>query len=147
MMNTTTARILKVATALLLAVGAVTAVPMSASAATATSFCVRWPSGGVHYGEPYANQPVSLVNYSTGALIKTGSTNAAGCGTFYGVPSNLNVWVKVNRVYGNGTIGMAIFHGGTPRYATPGAGTANLGTMYLRQLCTQGTMGYCAALN
>lgn len=145
-MKTTTARILKISAALLLGATAATAVPVSASAATSASFCVRWPVGGLHYGEPYANGPVSLVNYSTGALIKTGSTNAAGCGTFTNVPSTLNVWVKVNRVYGNSLIGYAIFSGSTPYYGNPGIGPVSLGTIALRQQCTWGTGAYCAGV-
>ena len=145
-MNRTLITLAKLIAATVIALTGTLSVQAPAEAATAVTFCAKWPSGGVHYGEAYANQPVFLVDYSTGAVIRNGATNSAGCGTFSNVPTSKNVWVKIQRVYGNYQIGQAIYSGGTPRYALPGTASVNIGTIYLRLTCSQGIYGYCAGL-
>lgn len=119
-------RIRKAATTALLgatlaATGLVTASP--AEAATGTYFCFGWASTGT----AYANYPVHLwrVN-SLGAKVtylRPGRTASNGCATFYNTPSGVNL-----RVFVDFYPGFQAFHGATPRMATPGSGTANLGT-------------------
>lgn len=113
--------------ALIASVGA--GVP-SAHAATSTTACFRWSDDGT----VYASQPLELWRTNSAgqltSLLRSGRSNANGCGTFYDTPSN--VYLRVVAQYNTPT-GAHFDHwqGLSPRVATPGSGGANLGLGYV----------------
>jgi hypothetical protein len=133
-----TTRLTKLILVLALAFGGLLTVQPSADAATAVSFCFRYPSGA-----RYANLPVKLYSAKPGYFSRSGRTNSSGCGTFTNVPPRpYGVYVKVDYWYGSDTYGYQVYYGQT-RTAPAGSGSYNLGTVYLQSACTQGTQGYC----
>jgi hypothetical protein len=130
--------------ALSLVAGMIGAMAEPTHAATQVTACYQWDTGAA-----YANQPVSLVqwNGSSWVPIRSGRTGGNGCGTFYNVPSNVYVSMRVHLVLGNSSIGQAIYASGVPSYGAPGNFARNLGTIRLTKTCVQGLYGYCAGLN
>jgi hypothetical protein len=113
-----------------------------AAAATQVTACFRWSTGIA-----YAGQPVVLQGVRNGswANIRQGVTRADGCRTFSNVPSDRRVKVVAHRVFGDTNIGLAIFQGASPRTATSGRGSANLGTGYVYLVqCIPGLYDRCA---
>jgi len=110
----------------LAAIGATAALPAtSASAATSVTFCFKYanpPSFSV-----YANKPVTLYevrpNGQAGRALRTGSTNASGCGTFYNVDGSTAV-----AVYAKTSTAYQTWEGWSQYSAPIGNGSANLGT-------------------
>lgn len=123
-----TGRIARILTAAGIALGlslGTVAVAAPAQAATAVSFCMTWG------GTAYANQPVYLKQW-TGAKwvsIRSGKTNASGCGTFYSTPSGVYLGVQGYTVLNAGRISKVYDSGNPQVWATPGNGGVNLGTI------------------
>lgn len=117
--------------------GAVTASP--ASAATSVKVCFKFADGS-----RYANSPVFLYKSTRagtlyGNPLRSGRTNSTGCATFTSTPSNTMMRAQARRVYGDASIGQAVYEGKSPRIALAGSGQADLGTgiVYLRS-CVPG---------
>jgi hypothetical protein len=135
-------RLAALAVVALAPLGAVLTQATPVAAATQTTACFKWSSGPA-----YSNQPVYLMSWDGAkwVSIRSGKTNANGCGTFYNVPSNRYLTMKGYQVFGDNNIGLAMFEGWPPRYASPGTGAPHLGTGYVGLAqCTWGLYGYCA---
>lgn len=106
-----------------LAVGSLT-IATPAHAATAVSFCLKWSTGAA-----YASQPVQLQRWDgyKWATIRSGRTNAQGCGTFYRTPTDVHLIVNGHAVLNYGGW-HGVWTGWTPKSASPGSGGVNLGT-------------------
>jgi hypothetical protein len=134
-----TRRPTRLALTLGLALGGAVGVQPPADAATVVSFCFRYSTGAA-----YSKQPVFLQTYPGQQTLRRGTTNSAGCGTFYRVPSGQPVWVFAHVAIGNATAGILTYSGGTPNYANAGAGRAYLGSGTVVQTsCTPGLYTYC----
>ena len=96
----------------------------SASAATTVSFCFKYQNPPSF--SAYANKPVYLYQVlpsgGVGRLMRSGSTNANGCGTFYNVDGSTAVAVYAY------TTGNQTWEGWSQYSAPIGRGAANLGT-------------------
>jgi hypothetical protein len=95
--RTSTRRVRKAAAVLALtaAAGATALVNApAASAASAVSFCFTFANPPAH--SAYANRPVYLYAQLPHGwdLVKSGTTNASGCGTFYNTPTNTKLMVR-----------------------------------------------------
>ena len=145
--ETTVKHIRKITVAVVIAAAALFGVAggaQPASAATAVSSCFKWDTGTA-----YKSQPVFLMKWNGSAWtsIRSGRTNASGCGTFTNVPSNVYVTMQAYSVLGDGNIGLAIYSSNNGIWATPGSGGVSLGTQSVRLVqCTRGLYGYCAGL-
>ncbi len=102
-------------------------------------FCFTYANG-----VPYANGEVLLK--ASGKTLRTMKSEANGCGSFEGTPTDARLHVEARTVFGNDNVGEAIFAGTSPHVALPGTGTVDLGTGTVTKTCTQGVIEYCAGL-
>lgn len=115
--------------ALALAIGGTAVGATPAHAASAVTACFRFSDDG----SVYANRPVQLQSATDGrwSTIRSGNTNASGCGTFSATPTNKWLRIRAAIVEGNSLIGQKVWEGVSPYRSNTGAGSANLGTGYL----------------
>ena len=106
-------------------IGATAALPAApTAAATSVTFCFKYANPPSF--SAYATKPVYLYevrpNGQAGRLLRSGSTNASGCGTFYNVDGSTAVAVYAY------TTGVQTWEGWSQYSAAIGRGPANLGT-------------------
>jgi hypothetical protein len=124
-----TSRLASLAVGIAATVGAVGLQATPAAAATQTTACFVWSTGAA-----YSLKPVYL-NYWNGSgwvNIRSGTTNASGCGTFRNVPANVYVNMQGYVALNNGT-SITLWNGYTG-WAAPGQGAANLGTAVVSRI-------------
>lgn len=112
----------------LLATGAVAVSAPAAEAAFAVSYCFVWSDK-----TPYAKEPVFLMQVVDGrrSTLRKGRTDARGCGSFAGTPTDRRLFVRAETVIEK-PASTFWWAGRTPETSDRGRGRADLGTGTVR---------------